>query len=118
MVRTIDDYIIQFPPEVRVRLELIRDAIRQIAPEAVEGIAYGMPAYKLNKRPLVYFAAFEHHIGFYATPSGHKEFAADLSKYKQGKGSVQFPHKLPLPLELIERMILFRVDENFKYKKR
>ena len=117
MFKTVDEYIIQFPPEVRERLELIRDAVRRIAPEAMEGIAYGMPAYKLNKRPLVYFAAFANHIGFYATPSGHSEFAADLSVYKQGKGSVQFPHTWPLPLELIERIILFRVKENIDRKK-
>jgi len=117
MVRTIDEYIIQFPPEVRERLELIRDAVRRNAPDAVEGIAYGMPAFKLKKKPLVYFAAFVHHIGFYATPSGHSEFASDLSVYKHGKGSVQFPHTQPLPLELIERMILFRTKENHGYMK-
>ncbi|MFV0269258.1 MAG: iron chaperone, partial [Draconibacterium sp.] len=79
---------------------------------AVESIAYGMPAYKLNKKPLVYFAAYARHIGFYATPSGHQEFASELSVYKQGKGSVQFPIDEPLPTDLIRRIVAFRVKEN------
>ena len=70
-----------------------------------------MPAYKLNKKPLVYFAAFKAHIGFYATPSGHEAFKEELSKYKQGKGSVQFPLDQPIPYDLIVRMVKFRVQE-------
>jgi len=61
---------------------------------------------------LVYFTGFKNHIGFYATPSGHHEFAKELSKYKQGKGSVQFPASQPLPLYLIRRIVEFRVEEN------
>lgn len=71
-----------------------------------------MPAYKLNKKPLVYFAAFKNHIGFYASPSGHSEFSKELSKYKQGKGSVQFLVNKPLPLDLVKRITDFRVREN------
>jgi uncharacterized protein YdhG (YjbR/CyaY superfamily) len=71
-----------------------------------------MPAYKLNGKPLVYFAAYKKHIGFYATPSGHEKFAQELSKYKQGKGSVQFPTAQPVPLDLIKRIVEFRVQEN------
>ncbi len=71
-----------------------------------------MPGYKLNKKPLVYFAAFKNHIGFYATPSGHSKFSAELSKYKQGKGSVQFPLNEPLPFDLVRRIALFRASEN------
>ncbi len=75
-------------------------------------MAYGMVAYKLNKKTLVYFGGFDKHIGFYATPSGHEKFAAELSVYKQGKGSVQFPLNKPLPLKLIAGIVRFRVDEN------
>jgi uncharacterized protein YdhG (YjbR/CyaY superfamily) len=71
-----------------------------------------MPAYKLNGRPLVYFAGFKRHIGFYATPAGHEEFSKELSQYKQGRGSVQFPSDRPLPLDLIARIVRFRVNEN------
>lgn len=70
-----------------------------------------MPAYKVNKRPLIYFAAFANHIGVYATPSGHAALATELAIYKQGKGSVQFPHDRDIPLDLIGRIIAFRYDE-------
>lgn len=111
-VKNVDEYIVAFPAEVQMLLEQIRATIKQAAPEAEEVISYGMPAYKLNGKPLVYFAAFKKHIGFYATPTGHKEFAAELSNYKQGKGSVQFPLDKPLPLDLIERITKFRVQKN------
>ncbi|HLP71369.1 MAG TPA: DUF1801 domain-containing protein [Bacteroidales bacterium] len=113
----VDEYIGSFPGTTRKLLEQMRKTIRAAAPEADESIAYGMPAYKLNKKPLVYFAGFDHHIGFYATPTGHAEFAAELSKYKQGKGSVQFPVDQPLPLDLVSRITKFRVKENSGKKK-
>lgn len=109
-----DDYIKSFPKDVRQRLEQIRTIIKNTAPDAEESISYGMPAYKLKGKPLVYFATFKNHIGFYATPSGHSEFAKELSKYKQGKGSVQFPLDKPLPLGLITKIVKFRVKENLQ----
>tara|TARA_B100000508_G_C11315290_1_gene206701 strand:- start:49 stop:405 length:357 start_codon:yes stop_codon:yes gene_type:complete len=109
---TVDAYIAQFPAEVQQKLLQLRELIQSTAPEAEEGISYGMPAYKLNKKPLVYFAGYDQHIGFYATPSGHEAFQKELAGYKQGKGSVQFPLSEPLPLELIQRIITFRVQEN------
>ncbi|MGD0582940.1 MAG: DUF1801 domain-containing protein [Bacteroidales bacterium] len=108
----VDDYIKSFPENVQVRLKQIRATIRENAPVAEESIAYKMPAYKTNGKPLVYFAGFNNHIGFYATPTGHAQFAKDLSKYKQGKGSVQFPLDKPLPLDLITRIVKFRMKEN------
>jgi len=113
----IEEYILNFPGEVQEILRKIRKLIKDNAPGAQETMAYGMPAYKTNRRPLVYFAAFKNHIGFYATPSGHSEFKAELSKYKQGKGSVQFPLDKPIPYELIERIVIFRVEES-KIKKK
>lgn len=107
----INQYILQFPEETRDILNKIRALIKENAPEAIESIAYGMPAYKLNKKPLVYFAAYKTHIGFYATPSGHEAFKEELSKYKQGKGSVQFSLNQPIPYDLIMRMVKFRVSE-------
>ncbi len=109
---TVDEYIGSFPENIRVLLNQMRDVIRKAAPEAEESIAYGMPAYRTNKKPLVYFAGFKSHIGFYATPTGHAEFADELSRYKQGKGSVQFPVDEPLPLDLVSRITKFRVQEN------
>ncbi|MFZ2863760.1 MAG: DUF1801 domain-containing protein [Ignavibacteriaceae bacterium] len=108
----IETYIQQFPESVQEILNNIRNLIKDNANGAEELVAYGMPAYKLNKKPLVYFAAFKNHIGFYATPSGHSEFQDELSKYKQGKGSVQFPLDQPIPYKLIERIVKFRVTEN------
>ena len=112
----VDEYIRTFPEEVQKLLTKIRAIIKEKAPEAVEGISYGMPAYKIYGKPLVYFAGFKNHIGFYATPSGHSEFAPELSKYKQGKGSVQFPLDQPIPFDLIERIVEFRVKENLAKK--
>lgn len=108
----IETYIQQFPGNIQDILKNIRKLIKYNAPAAEELFAYGMPAYKLNKKPLVYFAAFKNHIGFYATPSGHSAFQDELSKYKQGKGSVQFPLDKPIPYKLIERIVKFRVTEN------
>jgi uncharacterized protein YdhG (YjbR/CyaY superfamily) len=116
--KNVDEYIKSFPQETQELLKKIRAVIKKAAPGAEEGIGYGMPAYTSYGKPLVYFAGFRKHIGFYATPSGHSEFSAELSRYKQGKGSVQFPLDKPLPLDLIARITKFRVKENSeKYNK-
>ncbi len=109
---TVEEYIGSFPEGVRELLKQMRAAILANAPGAEEGIAYQMPAYRLNGKPLVYFAGFKNHIGFYATPTGHAKFAEELSGYRKGKGSVQFPIDKPLPMDLIVRIIKFRVEEN------
>ncbi|MFM2339151.1 MAG: hypothetical protein RL115_2344 [Bacteroidota bacterium] len=111
-VTTVDEYINDFPKEVQDLLNQMRNTIIGAAPKAVEGIFYGMPGYKYLGKPLVYFAGYEKHIGFYATPTGHIAFAEQLSRYKQGKGSVQFPIGEKLPLALIKKMVAFRVKEN------
>jgi uncharacterized protein YdhG (YjbR/CyaY superfamily) len=110
--KSVDEYIQTFPKDIQTLLEKVRTTIIEKAPDAVESIAYRMPAYKTNGKPLVYFAGFKKHIGFYATPTGHDEFANELSKYKQGKGSVQFPLNKPIPFDLIGRIVEFRVKEN------
>jgi uncharacterized protein YdhG (YjbR/CyaY superfamily) len=111
---TTDEYIAGFPDDIRLILNQVRFTIQQAAPNAEESIGYGMPAYKTHGKPLVYFAAFKNHIGFYATPTGHVEFAKELSKYKQGKGSVQFPLVQPIPYDLITQIVEFRVVENLE----
>jgi uncharacterized protein YdhG (YjbR/CyaY superfamily) len=93
----------------------MRQTIKEAAPDAEEVISYKMPAFKYHGM-LVYFAAYKKHIGFYALPTGHSEFKEELSVYKQGKGSVQFPLSQPLPLDLITKMVKFRVLENLKGK--
>lgn len=111
-IKTVEEYIATFPEDVQNKLQVVRKTILNNAPKATESISYGMPAYKSNKKPLVYFGGFAKHIGFYATPTGHEKFEFQLSKYKQGKGSVQFPLSEELPLDLIAEMVRFRVNEN------
>ena len=108
---TIDDYIKTLPTDVQNILEKMRQTIRKAAPEAVEAVSYQMPTFKLNGKNLVYFAAFKSHIGFYPIPSGIEAFRRELSPYKQGKGSVQFPLNKPIPYDLVEKIVRFRVKE-------
>ncbi len=115
---TVDIYIQLFPENVQVLLKQIRTVIKENALDAEEDFAYQMPAYRTNGKPLVYFAGFKKHIGFYATPTGHTKFEKELSGYKQGKGSVQFPLDKPMPLDLIARIVRFRVEENSINKKK
>ena len=110
--KTIDEYIRTFPKDVQTILEKMRKTIREAAPGAVETISYQMPTFKLNGKGLVYFAAFKNHIGFYPIPSGVEAFEKELSPYKQGKGSVQFPIDQPVPYDLVRRIVTFRVNEN------
>jgi uncharacterized protein YdhG (YjbR/CyaY superfamily) len=109
----IDSYIAEQAAEVRERLEKIRQVVKTSAPKAEEVISYGMPAFKYHGM-LVYFAAFKNHIGFYALPSGNDAFQKELSVYKQGKGSIQFPLDKPIPLTLIKKIVKFRVKENLE----
>jgi uncharacterized protein YdhG (YjbR/CyaY superfamily) len=114
---TIDEYIQTFPKETQKRLRAIRKLISKLAPGATEKISYQMPTFYLNGN-LIHFAAFAHHIGLYPTPSGVEEFKRELSKYKQGKGSVQFPLDEPLPLDLRGRIVKFRVEKNTRKAKK
>ncbi len=109
----IDEYIAGFPKETQAIMEQVRATIRQAAPEASETISWQMPTFVLNGN-LVHFAAFKNHIGFYPVPSGIEAFKEELSVYKQGKGSVQFPINKPMPLDLIARIVKFRVEENLQ----
>jgi uncharacterized protein YdhG (YjbR/CyaY superfamily) len=111
--QSIDEYIAGFPPDVRNKLEAMREVIKRAAPQAQEAISYRMPTFRLHGN-LVHFAAFSHHIGFYPTPSGIVAFKTELSRYKGAKGSVQFPLDEALPLDLIARITRFRVAENLK----
>ena len=112
----IDEYMAGLPENIQKILEELRSTIRKAAPAAEETINYGIPTFTLNGN-LVHFAAYKNHIGFYATPTGHKAFEKELSIYKTGKGSVQFPIDQPLPLALITQIVKFRVIENSEKKK-
>ena len=114
---TIDAYIQMFPGNVQALLESLRRAIREAAPEAEETISYQIPTFKQNGI-LVHFAAFKNHIGFYPTPSGIEAFREELSAYESSKGSVKFLMDQELPLDLVSRIVRFRVQENLEKKKR
>ena len=109
--KNIDEYIQTFPEEVQIILEKMRQTIRKAVPEAEEAISYQIPTFKLNGN-LVHFAAFKNHIGFYPIPTGIQAFEEELSPYKQGKGSVQFPIDQPVPYDLVRRIVRFRVNES------
>ena len=109
--QAVDQYIAAADPAVRDRLVQVRNLVRTLAPGASEKISYGMPTFFLAGN-LVHYALFDHHLGFYPVPTGIAAFQADLAPFKQGKGSVQFPHDQPLPLDLIARIVEFRVREN------
>ncbi len=104
-------YIKSFPKETQNRLNELRDCIRKAAPEAEECISYNMPAYKQNG-PLVYFAGYEKHIGFYPTGKGIADFQEELSAYPTSKGAVRFPIDKKLPLGLIAKIVKKRVKDN------
>ncbi len=108
---TVEEYLQKFPPEVRSILQRLRDIVKRNATSVFEYIAYKMPAYKLDGRLLIYFAAYAHHIGLYGIPTGHSSFKAAFAPYKQGKGSIQFPLDRPIPFALIEQIVQFRIQE-------
>ena len=107
----IDAYISGYPEAIRKLLQEIRDTIKKAAPQAEEVISYGMPAFRQNGM-LVWFAAFKNHIGFYPIPSGIEAFKEELSAFKGTKGSVHFTFDKPLPVDLISRIVSFRLIEN------
>lgn len=108
---SMDAYIANFPQEVQDRLQAIRMVVKEIVPDAMETINYGIPTFKL-KGNLVHFAAYKNHIGFYPGASGIKAFVPRFIDYHYSKGAVQFPLNQPLPLDLIKEIVLFRVNEN------
>jgi uncharacterized protein YdhG (YjbR/CyaY superfamily) len=110
---SIDEYIAMFPAEIQQKLQELRAAIRAAVPEAEEKISYQMPTFFL-KGNLVHFAAYKNHIGFYPAPTGIEEFKEELARYEGSKGAIRFPLDQPLPLELISRIVKFRVGENLK----
>lgn len=107
----IDNYILQYPEELQVKLQEIRKIINEAAPQATEKLSWQMPTFYLNGN-LVHFALHKTHIGFYPGTSGVENFKSELGEYKHSKGAIQFPLSNPLPKELITRIVEFRVKEN------
>jgi uncharacterized protein YdhG (YjbR/CyaY superfamily) len=109
----VDEYIRSYPKEIQKLLEQIRATIKRAAPQANEVISYGMPAFKYNGM-VAWFAAHTKHLGFYPGASGIEAFKKELSNYKGAKGSVQFPFDEPLPLDLVTKIVKFKVNENLQ----
>lgn len=109
---TIEEYIANFPGDVQPVLEKIRSTIQKAAPKAEETISYQIPAFKLNGRILVYFAAFKNHVSLYPAPRNAAEFKDELADYRGGKGTVQFPLEKPVPYDLIRSIVKFKLKQN------
>lgn len=105
-------YFASLPPAVRTRMKNVRDMVRDIAPDAVEVFSYGIPGFKLDGKPLVWYAAFKHHTSLYPmTAAIRKTHAAALKDYRMSTGTVQFPLDQPLPSALVKRLIKARLAE-------
>ncbi len=109
--KTIDEYIALFEPEVREKLQALRQTIHKTAPDATEKISWQMPTFYLHGN-LVHIAAFKKHIGFFPGASGVEAFLPKLGEYKTSKGTIQFPYNKPIPFGLVEEIVKFRVKEN------
>lgn len=109
---SIDDYIADFPDGTREKLSEIRNLIKSLVPDATETISYAIPTFDRHGKHLVHFAGFKNHIGFYPTPSGLVAFADELAPYLTGKGTAQFPLDKPLPIDLIRKVVEFRLAES------
>lgn len=116
-IKTIDQYLDLFPPEVKKIMGKIRATIRQAAPRAIETIKYGIPTFVLNGN-LVHFGGYKNHVGFYPAPSGIEAFKKQLVKYQSGKGTIRFPINKPVPFDLIKQIVKFRVKQNLTKDKR
>lgn len=112
----IEEYIAQYPEELQEKLRIMRTLISEAAPDASEKISWRMPTFYLNGN-LVHFAMHKTHIGFYPSPSGIENFKEQLKGYKTSKGAIQFPLDQPLPKELIQEIVKFRVMENTQQKR-
>ena len=108
---SVDEYILNYPADIQKKITEIRSVIKKAAPDAVEKVSYGMPAYTF-KGMLLYYAAHTNHIGFYPTPSAIEAFRKELSAYKPSRGTIHFPLDKPLPIKLIKDITAFRVQEN------
>ena len=109
---TIDEYINGFPEDVQEILEKIRAIIKKAAPKAQETISYGIPTFTLRDTYLIYFAAYKKHIAIYPVPTGDPEFNEQVSAYRAGKGTLQFPLDKKIPYDLIRKLVKHSLQDN------
>ncbi len=105
------DHFASVPDPVRARLDRVRAAIREEAPAATECISYGIPTFDVSGKHLVHFAGYAKHVGLYPGAKAMVVFADEFASYTHAKGSVQFPHDRELPLELVRRVVRFRLAD-------
>jgi uncharacterized protein YdhG (YjbR/CyaY superfamily) len=114
---SIDEYIAAFPKETQKVLQQVRATIKNTVPDAEETISYAIPAFTLNKTYLVYFAGYKNHISLYPAPTGNEAFEKEIAAYRSGKGTVQFQLDQPLPVNLVTKIVKYRLKENLKKQK-
>ena len=107
----VERYLCSLPENVRAGLEQLRRSVAAAAPAAVPGISYGIPAFRLNGRPLVWFAAFKQHSSFFPGVSAIRMHAAELKNYKTSKGTIQFRPDKPPPARLVAKLVKARIAE-------
>ncbi len=112
-----DAYIAGFPANSQEILSLLRQTIKRAAPESIEIMSYNMPAFK-QKGIIAYFAGYKNHVGFYPTAIGIDAFKSELDSYTWSKGTIQFPLDKPLPVDLITKIILYKVNANLLKSKK
>lgn len=108
----VDAYMAGLPDDRRAVMEQIRSTVQAAAPDAIEAIAYNMPAFRLNGRFLVSYEAFKRHYSLFPWSDDMlAELGDDLQPYAVGKGTIRFPANEPLPLGLVTRIIEIRRRE-------
>lgn len=107
---SVEEYISWATPDSQMRIQQIRQIVKDAAPEAQEKISYGMPSYHLNGI-LLYIGYFKDHISLFALPAAVKTFENDLVNFKTSKGTIQFANDQPLPVSLIKKIVSHRVKE-------
>jgi len=115
-MKTIDEYIESFEPEIKKTLIELRNFIKSKVPEATEKISYGMPTFYLHGN-LIHFAAFKNHYSIFPSPSGIDVFEKELTPYRTGKGTLSFPINKPLPWDIIEKILEYRIKEKIHRNK-
>ena len=111
--QSIDEYIAIYPPQIQKLLQNLRKVIQKTVPKAQEAIKYQIPTFTFHGN-LLHFGAYKSHIGLYPAPSGIQAFKQELAPYATGRGTIQFPLDKDLPIELIIKIVKFRVNENLE----
>lgn len=109
--KTVDEYINSQPEKQRIILENIRELVKQEVPEAEEALGYGVASFKLNDKPLIYYASFKNHVGIYPVPKAEGKLADEIKKHQTGKGTMRFPLDGQIPYDFIEKIIEIRKNE-------